>query len=74
MHNCKGFLSQNVLAVCSFSMQFYYILACWEGSVTDSFLLEDARFTDLRIPPGHYYLGDAGFPVCKTVLTPFHGV
>ncbi|KAJ3753715.1 hypothetical protein EV360DRAFT_2620, partial [Lentinula raphanica] len=43
-------------------------------SVTDSFLLEDAQFTDLHIPRGYYYLGDAGFPVCETVFTPFHGI
>ena len=72
--NRKGFLSQNILAVCSFGMRFLYLLPGWEGSVTDAFLLSDARFTDLRIPKGYYYLGDAGFPVCESVLVPFRGV
>jgi hypothetical protein len=72
--NQKGFLSQNILAICSFSMRFLYVLPGWEGSVTDSFLFDDARFTDLRIPEGYFYLGDAGFPICKTLLVPYRGV
>ena len=33
--NRKGFLSQNVMAACSFDLKFQYILAGWEGSVHD---------------------------------------
>jgi hypothetical protein len=70
----KGSLSQNVLAICSFSMRFLYLLTGWEGSVNDSFLYSDARINDLRVPPGYFYLGDAGFPLCDCVLIPYRGV
>ena len=40
--NRKGFISQNVLAACSFDMQFQYVLAGWEGSVADSRILDAA--------------------------------
>ncbi|XP_068644672.1 uncharacterized protein [Aristolochia californica] len=33
--NRKGFLSQNVMATCTFDMQFTYVLAGWEGSAAD---------------------------------------
>jgi hypothetical protein len=72
--NRKGFVSQNILAACSFSLQFLYVLTGWEGSVNDAFLYSDARTSDFRIPEGCYYLGDAGFPVSMTVLTPYRGV
>lgn len=71
MRNRKGFLSQNVLAVCSFTFRFLYILAGWDGSVTDSFLYADARINDLPVPAGRYYLGDAGFPLCPSMLIPY---
>lgn len=72
--NHKGFLSQNILAVCSFSMRFLYVLTGWDGSVTDAFLFADARLNSFHIPEGYYYLGDAGFPVCETLLVPYRGV
>lgn len=74
MRNRKGFLSQNVLAVCSFSFRFLYVLSGWEGSVADSFLYADARIHDLPIPNGFFYLGDAGFPLTAKVLVPFRNV
>ncbi len=40
--NRKGTLSQNILAVCNFDMQFVYILAGWEGSAHDSRVLYNA--------------------------------
>nr|GAT44780.1 predicted protein [Mycena chlorophos] len=69
--NRKGFLSQNVLAVCSFSLRFIYILSGWEGSVSDASLWADARINDFPIPAGYYYLGDAGFPLTAKLITPF---
>jgi hypothetical protein len=37
--NRKGILSQNVLAACTFDLQFIFIYPGWEGSVTDSRIL-----------------------------------
>ncbi|XP_019100852.1 PREDICTED: uncharacterized protein LOC109132867 [Camelina sativa] len=40
--NRKGVISQNVLAVCNFDMEFIYVLSGWEGSAHDSKVLYDA--------------------------------
>ena len=72
--NRKGTISQNVLAACSFDLRFLYIKAGWEGSAGDGRIYENARQTDFIIPPGKYYLADAGFPTCDTLLVPYRGV
>ena len=49
--NRKGHLSQNVLAVCDFDMQFTYVLAGWEGSAHDGSVLRDAIYQhDFKTP------------------------
>jgi hypothetical protein len=72
--NRKGYISQNVLAVCTFYMQFSYILPGWEGSVHDSRVLTDALSKGFRIPSGKYYLADAGYSNRDWLLTPYRGV
>jgi hypothetical protein len=72
--NRKGFISQNCLFACSFSLLFVYALTGWEGSATDARVWEDARLKDLVIPDDRYYLADAGFPSCKEVLLPYRGI
>src|SRR5271155_707686 len=62
--NRKGFLSQNCLFACSFNLMFTYALTGWEGSAADARVYHDAVNSDLVIPEGWYYLGDAGFPHC----------
>lgn len=73
-HDREGNLTQNVLVVCSFEMLFTYILGGWEGSASDGYIYERARERDLVIPPGKYYLADAGFPTCNALLVPYRGV
>lgn len=70
----KGRISQNILAACRFNMHFCYLLSGWEGSAGDGKVFEDARRKGFAIPPGKYYLGDAGFPVCDHLLVPYRGV
>ena len=73
--NRKGFLSQNVLAACSFDLQFVYVLPGWEGSASDGCVLTDAMNNKgFFIPHGKYYLGDAGYPLSPYCLTPYRGV
>jgi hypothetical protein len=72
--NRKGFISQNCLFICSFSLQFLYELTGWEGSATDALVYEDAFAHDLIIPAEKYYLVDAGFPECCGLLIPCSGV
>ena len=70
--NRKGFLSQNVLAVCTFDMLFSYILPGWEGSAHDSRVLNDAIYhKGFKPPPGKYYLADAGYSNTDYLLTPY---
>lgn len=52
--NKQGFLSQNVMAACSFDLQFLYVLAGWEGSATNSMVLEAALGSGFEIPDGIY--------------------
>lgn len=59
--NKNGFLSQNILAACSFDMRFHYVLAGWEGSATDLQVLNSAitRRNKLQVPKGIFYLLNA---------------
>ena len=72
--NQKGYISQNCLFACPFSLQFYYALTGWEGSITDAQLWDDAISDDLVVPEGKYYLADAGFAACDQLLLPYWGV
>lgn len=72
--NRKGYLSQNVLAACSFDMKFTYLQAGWEGSVSDSAMWDHARNTSLAIPPGKFFLADAGFPLSDSSMVPYRGI
>ena len=38
--NKDGSLSQNVLAACTFDLQFIFVYPGWEGSVSDSRVLQ----------------------------------
>jgi hypothetical protein len=69
----KGGVTQNCLAICGFDMVFYYVFSGWEGSASDATMFYDARVTDLPIPSGRYYLADAGFPNCASLLIPIRG-
>lgn len=72
--NRKGSVSQNCLACVSFSMRFLYFLSGWEGSAADATMYASSRLVDLTIPPGKYYLADAGFGICDSLLVPFRGI
>jgi DDE superfamily endonuclease len=72
--NRKGQLLQNVLAVCTFDMQFLYVLVGWEGSASDSRVFEDALRKGFTISKDHYYLADAGYANCNALLVPYRGV
>ncbi|RWR77272.1 protein ALP1-like protein [Cinnamomum micranthum f. kanehirae] len=74
--NRKGTLTQNVLAACGFDLKFQYVLPGWEGSATDARVLQNAltRGDPLVVPPGRYYLMDAGFANAPGFLAPYRGV
>ncbi|XP_043702850.1 uncharacterized protein LOC122653008 [Telopea speciosissima] len=74
--NKNGFLSQNVLAACSFDWRFHYVLAGWEGSAPDARVLSSAltRRNSLYVPEGKYYLVDTKYPNMPGFIAPYHGV
>ncbi|POW10394.1 hypothetical protein PSHT_08786 [Puccinia striiformis] len=69
--NRKGYPSQNVLAICNFNMEFTFVMPGWEGSAHDGRLWDEARISSLKIPPGKWLLGDAGFPLSESCLVPY---
>ena len=72
--NRKKTITQNVLGVCNFDLTFSYMLTGWEVSAHDGRVLNDAKGKGLRIFPGKYYLGDAGYGLTRYCLTPYRGV
>ena len=72
--NHKGWMSQNCLACCSFDMLFQYMLSRWDGSAADAVIFNNAWQSDLRVPDSQYYLANAGFGACESLLVPYQGV
>jgi hypothetical protein len=70
----KGQVSQNVLAACSFGMEFLYVLPRWEGSAADSHIFNSTRKSDFEIPDRHYYLADSGYANSDVLLVPYRRV
>ena len=52
----KSKVATNVLGVCDTKGYFVFVLASWEGFVTDSHILRDAisRLNGLRVFKGNY--------------------
>ncbi|XP_066376448.1 protein ALP1-like isoform X2 [Miscanthus floridulus] len=71
----KNAPTQNVLAAVSFDLKFTYVLAGWEGSAHDATILADAlqREDGLRVPPGKFFLVDAGYACRPGFLPPYRG-
>ncbi|XP_034601156.1 protein ALP1-like [Setaria viridis] len=71
----KHYPTQNVLADVDFDLKFTYVLAGWEGSAHDATVLADAleREDGLRVPPGKFYLVDAGYACRPGFLPPYRG-
>lgn len=69
----KHTTTQNVLAAVDFDLRFTYVLAGWEGSAHDALILSDAleRSDGLIVPPGKFYLVDAGYAVRPGFLPPY---
>ena len=72
--NQKGYISQNCLFACLFSLQFCYALTGWKDSATDVQLWDNAINDDLVVPKGKYYLADAGSAACDQFLLPYQGM
>jgi DDE superfamily endonuclease len=69
--NCKGMLSQNCLAACTFDLWFMYFLSGWEGSTANSMLFNGAHRVNFYIPEGRFYLADASFGSLDALVVPY---
>ncbi|XP_034932828.1 uncharacterized protein [Populus alba] len=73
----KGIPTQNVMAACSFDMQFTFVWAGWEGSAHDTRIFYEAigntNIQFPRPPEGKYYLVDSGYPNEYDYLGPYRG-
>jgi hypothetical protein len=69
--NCKGGITQYILVCCSFDLRFQYFLSGADGASSDATLFIDAYTSDLRVPLGRYYLADAGFAACDSLIIPY---
>ena len=70
----KQYPTINVLAACGFDLKFTYVLSGWEGSASDSRVLNSAlenRIDRLEVPSGKYYLVDSGYQLRRGFLTPY---
>ncbi|OLL23701.1 putative nuclease HARBI1, partial [Neolecta irregularis DAH-3] len=74
--NRKGEISQNILGICKFNLQFCYVLGGWEGSAHDGLVLQYALSAGggLTVPDGKYYLVDAAYALKKGFLPPYRGI
>ena len=54
----KYYPTQNALTACSFDLKFTYVLPSWEGSASNSTILDNALMKDfdkLIVPQGDYW-------------------
>ncbi|KAJ4770995.1 nuclease [Rhynchospora pubera] len=73
--NRKGEYTQNVMAAVDFDGNFLAVVAGWEGSAHDNMILHSAMQRGvLYIPPGKYYLVDAGYANKPQFLAPYRKV
>ena len=72
--NRKGTLSQNVMVVCDFNLNFTFISCGWEGSASDAGVLRSAISKGFQVLEGKFYLVDGGYANTQSFLAPYHGV
>ncbi|XP_061961541.1 protein ALP1-like [Populus nigra] len=73
----NGIPTQNIMAACSFNMQFTFVWAGWEGSAHNTRIFYEAigntNIQFPRPPEGKYYLVDSGYPNEYGYLGPYRG-
>ncbi|QGI77755.1 hypothetical protein CEK25_004484 [Fusarium fujikuroi] len=67
----KSTISQNIFAAVDFEGRFLYVLAGAEGSINDATLIGYAYNGSFKVPPGRFFLADAGFGSRRGILIPF---
>lgn len=74
--NRKTFISTNVLLLCSMEMQILFCYAGYEGCGHDSAVFKCSALQQIfeQISGDYFVLGDAGYALSPSVLTPFRSV
>ncbi|KAG5750413.1 hypothetical protein H9Q70_006952 [Fusarium xylarioides] len=70
----KKTVSQNIFAAVDFEGRFLYMLAGAEGSINNATLIGYAHNGTFKVPPGRFFLADAGFGSRRGILIPFSRV
>ena len=69
--NRKGTISQNMMVVCDFDLNFTFISCGWEGSASDAGVLRSAISRGFEVPAGKFYLVDGGYANTPSFLAPY---
>ncbi|CCT65963.1 uncharacterized protein FFUJ_02954 [Fusarium fujikuroi IMI 58289] len=67
----KSTISQNIFAAVDFEGRFLYVLAGAKGSINDATLIGYAHNGSFKVPPGRFFLANAGFGSRRGILIPF---
>ncbi|KAG5742802.1 hypothetical protein H9Q70_014478 [Fusarium xylarioides] len=67
----KSSISQNIFCAVDFEGRFLYVLAGAEGSINDATLIGYAHNGTFKVPPGRFFLADAGFGSRRGILIPY---
>jgi len=62
------------MVACEFDCTISYVLAGWEGSAYNSWVLADAFTKGFVIPKDKFYQADAGYGISPECLTPYRGI
>ena len=58
----------------NFDNRFVHVSARWEGSATDSLVLQDALQNNFYVPERKFYLVDAGYANTPNFIAPYRNV
>ena len=61
------------MLACGFDLKFVHVHAGWEGSASDARVLQDALNHGFEVPPGKFFLVDAGYANTTQFLAPYRG-
>ena len=61
------------MLACDFDLKFVHVHAGWEGSASDARVLHDALNHGFEVPPGKFFLVDAGYANTTQFLEPYRG-
>lgn len=70
----KDTITVNLLAACTFDKRFSFLYSGYEGSANGACVFHEALRQSFIIPKGRYFLGNAGYSLGMSSLTPYRDV